>query len=59
MTEKWELIAVMGILTTLEQLLQQFNVLAQQKKVQSAKIERPIPMADVIYTNFNQQFEKL
>ena len=41
------------------QRLRQFNVLAQQKKVQGAKIERPIPMADVIYTNFNQQFEKL
>ena len=59
MTEKWELIAVMGILTTLVQLLQQFNVMEQQKKVQGAKIERPIPMADVIYTNFNQQFEKI
>ena len=59
MTKRWELIAVMGILTTLVQLLQQFNVMEQQKKAQGAKIERPTPMADVIYTNFNQQFEKL
>lgn len=59
MTEKWELIAVMEIQAPLDQLQLQFNVLAQQKKVQGAKIDRPIPMADVIYTNFNQQFEKL
>jgi hypothetical protein len=49
----------MGIQGPQGQLLQLFNAQEPRKKDLAAKIGRPILAADVIYTNFNQQFEKI